>query len=88
MALPKKEKQQLIGNEKVDEIVELFESGTGENWEISAVTFDSTDAYSWIVIGSIFSENASPIIITAVIETDDRELVQSIGRKIFNAVVS
>jgi cell division protein FtsW (lipid II flippase) len=88
VALPKKERQHLIGNETVDGIVDLLESNNRENWEISAVTFDSNDAYSWIVIGSIFSENSSPIIITAVIESDNRELVQSIGRKIYNAVVS
>jgi len=82
--LPLEEKRAILKPEKAAEISQFLTSNEGNRWELSAVTYDSSDAYSWYVMGTNHGNRATPIIIVAVIETDNREKIQSIGKKIFN----
>ena len=82
--LPLEEKQAIIKPVKAAEISQFLTSNEGNTWELSAVTYDSNGAYSWYVMGTNNGNRATPIVIVAVIETDNREKIQSIGKKIFN----
>ena len=82
--LPLEEKQAIIKPAKAAEISQFLTSNEGNTWELSAVTYDSNGAYSWYVMGTNNGNRATPIVIVAVIETDNREKIQSIGKKIFN----
>jgi hypothetical protein len=82
--LPLEEKQAIIKTAKAAEISQFLTSNEGNTWELSAVTYDSNGAYSWYVMGTNYGNRATPIVIVAVIETDNREKIQSIGKKIFN----
>jgi cell division protein FtsW (lipid II flippase) len=84
--LPLEEKRAIIKPEKAGEISQLLTSDESNIWELSAVTYDSNDAYSWYAMGTTNGSRATPIVIAAVIETDNREKIQSIGKKIFNAL--
>ncbi len=84
--LPHEEKQVIIEPEKAAEISQFLSSDEGDRWELSAVVYDSNDAYSWYAIGTNSGNRATPIVIAAVIETDNREKIQSIGKEVFNAL--
>ena len=85
--LPFEEKQAILKPEKAAEISQFLTSNEGNRWELSAVTYDSNDAYSWYVIGTNNGNRATPIVIVSVIETNNREKIQSIGKKIFNELI-
>jgi len=85
--LPLEEKLAILKPEKAAEISQFLTSNEGNRWELSAVTYDSSDAYSWYVIGTNNGNGATPIVIVSVIETNNREKIQSIGKKIFNELI-
>ena len=82
--LTPEEKRAVIKPEEAAEISYLLSPDGNNKWELSAVTNDSNNAYSWYVTGTNHGGGATPIVITAVIETENREKIQSIGKKIFN----
>ncbi len=84
--LPHEEKQALMKPEKAAEIAQFLSSDEGKKWELSAVTYDSNGAYSWYALGTTNSSNTTPIVITVVIESDNREKSRLIGKDIFNAL--
>jgi len=84
--LPPEEKQALIKQEKAAEIALFLSSYEGKRWELSAVTYDSNGAYSWYILGTHNTSSTTPIIITVVIETENRAKSQSIGKNIFSAL--
>jgi len=84
--LPLEEKQKIIKPEKAAEISQFLTSDENNRWELSAVTYDSNNAYSWYAAGTNKSSGETPIVIVAIIETDNREKIQSIGKKIFSAL--
>ena len=78
----------IIKPAKSTEISQFLTSNESNKWELSAVTYDSSSAYSWYVMGTNNGNRAIPIVIAAVIEADNREKIQSIGKKIFNELSS
>jgi len=84
--LPSEEKQALIKTEKAAEIAQFLSSDEGKRWELSAITYDSNGAYSWYTLGTYNGSNITPIVITVVIEVENREKSQSIGKEIFYAL--
>jgi hypothetical protein len=86
VVLPYEEKQALIKPEKAAEIAQFLSSDEGKRWELSAVTYDSNGAYSWYALGTSNSSSTTPIVITVVIEGDNREKSRSIGKEIFNTL--
>jgi len=81
--LPYEEKQALIKPEKIAELAQFFSSDEEESWELSAITYDSNGAYSWYALGTHNSNNTTPIVITVIIEDENREKSRSIGKEIF-----
>jgi len=80
------EKKVIIDPQKASEISQFLSSDEGDRWELSAITYDSNDAYSWFVMGTESSGKETPIVIAVVIEADNRERVQYIGKKIFDVL--
>ena len=82
--LPLEKKQAIMKPEKAEELSQFLTSDESDRWELSAVTYDSSNAYSWYVGGTNNGSGSPSIVIAAVIETDNREKIQFIGNKIFN----
>ncbi|MDO9546192.1 MAG: penicillin-binding transpeptidase domain-containing protein, partial [Pelolinea sp.] len=72
--------------EKAKEVAEFLASDLIPGWEISAVTYDLDNAFSWYVMGTHDEWNKTPIIIALVLETENRNHAQTIGREIFKAI--
>ena len=86
--LSTKDKQSIIKPEKAAGISQLLTPDGENKWELTAVTHDSSNSYSWYVAGTNDSSQETPFVLAVVIETDDREKIQSIGNKIFNLINS
>jgi len=84
--LPSEEKQALIKPEKAAEIARFLSSDEEKKWGVSAITYDSNGAYSWYALGTHYGSSTTPIVITVVIEAENREKCQSIGKEIFDVL--
>lgn len=84
--IPSEEGQAIISTKKPEEISQFLVSEEIPAWEISAVTYDQDNTFSWYVMGTNNDWEKTPIIIALVIETRNRSRAQTIGRAIFEAI--
>jgi cell division protein FtsW (lipid II flippase) len=69
------------------QISELLTIDSLPGWQISAVNFDLEKPFSLYVIGTNDQSHTRPIIISLVLETENRNLAQYLGQKIFKEII-
>lgn len=81
-------KKQIINPQTANFISKLLKSIDKPYWEISTRGVENDQISSWYVAGTTEEWKGTPFVMVLVLENVEPEIAQSIGRKIFNLVLS
>jgi len=79
--------EQVISQEKADEINEFLKSSDISGWEISAQGVDAHNRIAWFVAGTPPNWSDTPITVVLVLENQHPIKARSIGRSIYNVAI-
>jgi cell division protein FtsW (lipid II flippase) len=68
------------------QISEILTADSLPAWEISATNYDLNNTFNWFVIGTNDKTDATPLIISLVLENENRDLAIYIGEKMFREI--
>jgi len=80
--------QRIISEKSADAIANLLESQEIAGWEITARGSDSNGTVVWYVAGSRPNWDGTPFVLVLVLEVDDPESANRIGRQIITKILS
>jgi cell division protein FtsW (lipid II flippase) len=85
-ATPQLESVEITTEENAETISRLLFSEKNSGWEVTTHSHDENGDYSWYVAGTPSNWEGTPLVIAAVIEKDDPQVLRSIGRLIYQTV--